>query len=191
MVIFLSSQWVIIGTLNCFVYSKALRITSAFMIGAASSDKATAPLFINIPISEISSPFAYFETEAIGKTLARFSFFPLDMTSSTTAVLSITGSVLGMQATEVKPPLTAAFTPDAIVSLYSKPGSRRCTCISISPGAITLPLTLIISASLSFIPFPIFLIFPSSISISKISFNLFAGSITLPAERINFIGLSS
>ena len=35
------------------------------------------------------------------------------------------GSVFGMAQTEVKPPLTAAFVPEAIVSLYSSPGSLR------------------------------------------------------------------
>ena len=53
--------------------------------------------------------------------------------------LSIGGSVLGMQAIEVKPPATAAAVPVAIVSSSSKPGSRRWTCMSIRPGATILP----------------------------------------------------
>ena len=39
-----------------------------------------------------------------------------------TARLSLTGKVLAMQRTAVKPPAAAARVPVAIVSLYSKPG---------------------------------------------------------------------
>jgi len=39
--------------------------------------------------------------------------------------LSLTGSVFGIAQIDVKPPATAAFAPEAIVSLYSSPGSRR------------------------------------------------------------------
>src|ERR1700676_522251 len=58
---------------------------------------------------------------------------------SVTDRLSLTGSVLAMQATAVKPPAAAAMVPVATVSLYSWPGSRRWTCMSISPGATTSP----------------------------------------------------
>ena len=59
--------------------------------------------------------------------------------NSVTERLSFTGFVFGMQQTEVKPPAFAAAVPVAIVSLYSKPGSRRCTCMSIRPGTTSLP----------------------------------------------------
>ena len=52
-----------------------------------------------------------------------------------TPALSFTGIVFGMHATAVKPPATAAAVPVATVSLCSCPGSRRCTCMSIEPGA--------------------------------------------------------
>src|SRR6202521_2400933 len=58
---------------------------------------------------------------------------------SVTDRLSLTGSVLAMQVTAVKPPAAAAMVPVATVSLYSWPGSRRWTCMSISPGATTSP----------------------------------------------------
>ena len=45
-----------------------------------------------------------------------------------------------MQHTAVKPPAAAARVPVATVSLYSKPGSRRCTWMSMKPGHTTLPL---------------------------------------------------
>src|SRR5690349_7154431 len=58
---------------------------------------------------------------------------------SVTPALSLTGAVFGMQATAVKPPMTAAAVPVAIVSLCSCPGSRRCTCMSIRPGTTITP----------------------------------------------------
>src|SRR5678815_582059 len=56
-----------------------------------------------------------------------------------TPALSFTGDVLGMQATAVKPPVTAESVPVATVSLCSCPGSRRCTCMSMRPGTTTRP----------------------------------------------------
>src|SRR4051794_4987449 len=58
---------------------------------------------------------------------------------SVTPALSLTGAVFGMHATAVNPPATAAALPVAIVSLCSWPGSRRCTCMSIRPGATITP----------------------------------------------------
>ena len=52
---------------------------------------------------------------------------------------STTGTVLGMVQTEVKPPAAAAAVPVAIVSLCAWPGSRKCTCRSMKPGATTSP----------------------------------------------------
>jgi len=73
-----------------------------------------------------------------------------------TARLSLTGNVLAMQATAVKPPAAAARVPEAIVSLYSKPGSRRCTCMSTKPGQTTLPV-----ASMTSVPAGAFRLRPS------------------------------
>ncbi len=53
--------------------------------------------------------------------------------------LSFTGLVLGMQQMEVKPPAAAAREPLSMVSACSKPGSRRCTCMSMKPGATIMP----------------------------------------------------
>src|SRR5205814_72159 len=58
--------------------------------------------------------------------------------------VSFTGSVLAMAAMAVKPPAAAARVPVAIVSLYSWPGSRRWTCMSIRPGATTRPAASIV-----------------------------------------------
>src|SRR5215471_3995169 len=53
--------------------------------------------------------------------------------------LSFTGLVFGIQHTAVNPPRAAASVPVSIVSEFSWPGSRRCTCMSIKPGATTKP----------------------------------------------------
>ena len=54
--------------------------------------------------------------------------------------LSFTGLVFGMQQMDVKPPAAAAREPLSMVSACSKPGSRRCTCISMKPGATIMPV---------------------------------------------------
>src|SRR2546425_7872934 len=51
-----------------------------------------------------------------------------------------------MQQTAVKPPAAAARVPLAIVSLYSWPGSRRCTCMSMKPGHTHVPAASITAA---------------------------------------------
>ena len=42
----------------------------------------------------------------------------------------------GIGITEVKPPAAAAAVPVAIVSLYSNPGSRKCTWTSAKAGSL-------------------------------------------------------
>src|SRR5450759_2367145 len=54
--------------------------------------------------------------------------------------LSFTGLVLGMQQMDVNPPAAAAREPLSMVSACSNPGSRRCTCISMKPGATIIPV---------------------------------------------------
>ena len=83
----------------------------------------------------------------MGKTRAEASL-AWDRMNSVTDRLSFTGFVFGMQQTEVNPPAFAAAVPVAIVSLYSKPGSRRCTCMSMRPGTTSLP-----AASMTCAPF--------------------------------------
>src|ERR1035441_5214476 len=53
---------------------------------------------------------------------------------------SFTGLVLGMQQMDVNPPAAAARDPLSMVSACSNPGSRRCTCISMKPGATIIPV---------------------------------------------------
>ena len=101
--------------------------------------------------------------------------------SSVTERLSFTGSVLAMQATAVKPPAAAAMVPVFTVSLYSWPGSRRWTWMSISPGETTRPEASKVSAPLGFLIAPsIFATSPSSISRSNLPLSPWLGSITRP-----------
>src|SRR5579862_9544033 len=86
-----------------------------------------------------------------------------------------------MQTMLVKPPRAAASVPVAIVSLAACPGSRRCTCKSMSPGQTTSPETSSRSPLKSFAASPpIAETFPSTTSRSATRSMLFAGSITLP-----------
>src|SRR6476469_6274746 len=85
-----------------------------------------------------------------------------------------------MQQMEVNPPAAAARDPLSIVSACSNPGSRRCTCISMKPGATIMPLASKTSAfteeRLGATP----AIRPSTISTSATRSVFDDGSITLP-----------
>ncbi len=124
---------------NIRQYSKARRISSASLTGEPSSVKATAPASTNWPISANSFPSRFLLTQATTSTLQWSALWARSRTNSTAAWLSMGGSVLGMQAIEVKPPASAAAVPVSMVSSSSKPGSRRWTCMSISPGLTILP----------------------------------------------------
>ena len=49
------------------------------------------------------------------------------------------GSVLGISNTAVTPPITALSEPVSRSSLWVRPGSRKCTCVSITPGRMCRP----------------------------------------------------
>ena len=89
------------------------------------------------------------------------------------STLSTVGFVFAMHTTVVKPPFAAAREPVWISSLYVKPGSRKCTCVSISPGPTIIPDASIISSfsvaaasDAHEMSGAIFTIFPSFTSIS-------------------------
>ncbi|MNV61392.1 hypothetical protein D3C71_1538980 [compost metagenome] len=54
----------------------------------------------------------------------------------------------------VNPPLAAERLPVSTVSLCSNPGSRKCTCISMSPGMSSLPSASMISPASGAASFP-------------------------------------
>src|ERR1035441_11034512 len=93
---------------------------------------------------------------------------------------SFTGLVLGMQQMDVNPPAAAARDPLSMVSACSNPGSRRCTCISMKPGATIIPVASNTSAfgEERFGATPA--IRPSTISTSATRSVFEDGSITLP-----------
>jgi len=54
--------------------------------------------------------------------------------SSKVSRVTVSGLVLGISKTPVTPPITADREPEARSSLCSRPGSRKCTCVSMTPG---------------------------------------------------------
>ena len=52
---------------------------------------------------------------------------------------SVSGLVLGISKTAVTPPITAPREPDSRSSLCERPGSRKCTCESTTPGRMCRP----------------------------------------------------
>src|SRR5215831_9050197 len=98
-----------------------------------------------------------------------------------TAPLSLTGLVLAMQATAVNPPASAARVPVRTVSLYSCPGSRRCTCMSMRPGTTQQPPASTRSSAGPASPGAVTRATrPSTISTSNAPWRALAGSTTVP-----------
>src|SRR6266542_2030743 len=85
-----------------------------------------------------------------------------------------------MQQIEVNPPATAARAPVSMVSACSIPGSRRCTCMSMKPGATTRPEASNTSAPAKSRPAPTAATRPSASATSAIASNPVAGSTMRP-----------
>src|SRR5271165_733039 len=109
-------------------------------MGLPSSETATMPASRMAAMSAMFSPLLPMLAAPMGQTWT----WPWALARSTMKrvmeALSLTGLVLGMQQTTVKPPRAAARVPVSMVSEFSWPGSRRCTCISMKPGATTRPV---------------------------------------------------
>ena len=137
--------------------------------------------FSAIPLmSASSSPFWPLVTAPSWMTFVRDSLLALSMTSRTFTPLSMTGFVLGMAHTVVTPPRTAARPPVARVSLYSSPGSRKCTCRSIKPGITQHPSASMTRSLSVSIFFSTSVIRSPSIRTSHISSSPVPGSSTCP-----------
>ena len=145
-----SSQCEIIVLPNVLAYSSACLIISALATGLPSSENPVQPASAISPISASSVPIEPLVIAPMGNTLQNPAFFACPMMNSVTERLSFTGLVFGIQQMVVNPPAAAARAPDAMSSLYSKPGSRRWQCMSISPGATIRPLASITSELLVF-----------------------------------------
>src|SRR5712691_662203 len=77
-----------------------------------------------------------------------------------------------------------------MVSFHSCPGSRRCACMSMKPGATISPRASITCAPFAGISRPSREILPSSIHTSSVSSVLEAGSTTRPPLSKSFTGAS-
>src|ERR1035438_3190539 len=121
-------------------------------MGLPSSVTAMVPAFCNARKSVRIAPWLERVAAAMANTLttAPRSAWRSHSTHSTE---STTGAVLGMVQTEVKPPAAAAAVPVAMVSLWSWPGSRRCTWRSMKPGATISPRASNFSSALPLILF--------------------------------------
>ncbi len=139
---------------------------------------ATAPASLRSAISVISSLFSPLVAHAAGRTRIQASSRARLMINSTKPALSMGGLVFAMVTTVVNPPLAAARLPLAMVSLDSKPGSRKWQCISTNPGATTHPAASMVSSPCS--PLPISTTRPSFTSRSHIAEVLSTGLIKCP-----------
>ncbi len=161
-----SSQCCITKSPAILAYSSARRINPAFITARPSSETPRQPERLRSIISVICTPSRPLVIAPTGYTLTRFTFSAWSRTNWTTWAVSIAGEVLGMQKIDVNPPLAAARQPLSIVSLSSRPGSRKCTCRSINPGRTFFPAASMTCRPSPLIPSEIFTILPSSIKIS-------------------------
>ena len=97
----------------------ARRMIRLFMIGRPSSEKATAPAALRAGMSTSSSPREPRVTAATGRILTMALRAASARMAPVTAGSSLTGFVLGIAQTVVKPPRAAARAPVAMVSLAS------------------------------------------------------------------------
>src|SRR6266850_3460282 len=159
------------------------RASFAVAIGFPSSETATIPASFIAAISAIASPLLPTDAAPIGHTRTLPPAFARSTMNRVTEALSFTGFVFGMQQTAVNPPRAAARVPVSMVSEDSCPGSRKCTWISIKPGATIRPLASKISASAGaaiFLVGPTSFIFSASSRTSRVASVLDAGSTTRP-----------
>ena len=81
--------------------------------------------------------------------------------------VTVRGSVFGISNTAVTPPMTALREPVSRSSLWVRPGSRKCTCVSITPGRMCRPLQSITSAAEACPREPIAAMRPSAMAMSR------------------------
>jgi len=156
------------------------RIIPASCTPRPSSEKPTAPSASMSPISASASPLLPTVHAPIGCTRTTPSADARSMMKRTLLPLSVMGEVLGMAQTAVKPPCAAARVPLAMVSLSSRPGSRRCVCTSTSPGTTTFSAHSTTVAPFAERSVPISAIRPSSMRTSRTSSSPTAGSTSRP-----------
>src|ERR1700730_150041 len=130
------------------------RASFAVARGLPSSETATIPASRIDAMSAMSLSALSMLAAPIGHTRTRPCAFARSTMKRVIEALSFTGLVLGMQHNAVKPPRAAESVPVSMVSEFSWPGSRRCTCISMKPGATISPAASKISVSFGCFTFP-------------------------------------
>ncbi len=145
-------------------YSSARLQTTVFLISVTPLLTPTQPAAFKAAISASSSPLSFWVNAPTVNTMVRPAFLARSSINSTTAGLSITGSVSGGTASVVMPPATAARVSLSIVAVCSWPGSRSRALRSTRPGqTILLYASISISASNPAKSSAMATIFPSSI----------------------------
>src|SRR5690606_9894877 len=128
---------------NPFAYSSARLISPACCTLRNPSEKATAPANRMSYSSASDSPLHPLLRAPTGCTSTGCSLARLTM-SATPDWLSMGGTVLGCNATPVKPPAIAAAHPLRISSLVSWPGSPNRALRSKKPGLRNCPAPLMV-----------------------------------------------
>ena len=169
----------------------ALRIRLPPATGLPSSLRATQPASASSLSAASCVPARPAVVHPTGRTRTRASCAMRCSSPSTAGALSGGGSVFGIAQTVVNPPRSAASVSVAIVPFCSKPGSRRCACRSMNPGATMHPAASTTSApSASRFP-PTPATRPSSMRMSPCSSRPAEGSISRPPRiRIALIAAS-
>ena len=135
-----SSQCWARSTSKPLAYSMARRMIRGLSTHLPSSEKSRtfASECTIMPNSVSSLPARPLVMDPTGCTSHRPMAWPLYHTDSAMTGWSMTGLVFAMVNTAVNPPFAAAADPVAMVSVSSRPGSRRCTWMSTRPGRSTL-----------------------------------------------------
>ena len=162
-------------------YSREFLRTTVSCIASRAFETPTQPISRRALISaktcplrpSVNAPIQYILGVAIPRARS--------LINSTTAGVSMTGLVLGMQHILVNPPAAAALASLAIVALCSYPGSCKYEPKSINPGQ-----TIWFVASITFLAIkpagflPVLIIFLPSIQTSEILSYFVEGLITRP-----------
>ena len=125
---------------------RASRIRAEFMTQRPSSLNIRTPAAAISAMGDSRSPASPIVIEPTGNTSAFPAARPNAAMWAARATESVTGSVLAIAKTAVKPPRAAQAVPLATVSDASKPGSRRWVCMSTKPGSASSPSASITSA---------------------------------------------
>ena len=133
-----SSAWMTTTRPSAPASVRAARSRAGSVVGAGSSLKPTTPAAASEASGARVTPSRPSVTAPYGRDrTADPAAAAAASTRWTTSGRSSEGRVSAIEQTKVKPPCAAAASPVANVSASSPPGSRRCACRSMKPGATT------------------------------------------------------